>query len=277
MPPMRMSRCCVQLAMSYLTLGVRRRKLLLAEAQNTVGPVTPGASRRVSEPIEKACKIYQTLGDEKQVAASKYQIGTLWSRLWTRASDQRRSKEQLALALSNYEAAYKFYKANGGGKILLLINLDIADLFCAVHAASGPGGSRQCLEKAALCLAQTHASFRAEAQDASELRELLRLSQSVSERLPKVLLLLAKAAASASKGQEQLLQVSPRSGVDPEEANRADGYKKLYRAALTFSWPKADVIEVDVTAAALDRAATFLDTSIRPGLLTLRLGHANER
>lgn len=239
--------------------------------------MTPGASRRVSEPIEKACKIYESLGDEKQVAASKYQIGTLWSRLWTRAGDQRRSKEQLALALSNYEAAYKFYKANGGGKILLLINLDIADLYCAVHAASGQGGSRQCLEKAALCLTQTQASFRAEAQDASELRELLRLSQSVSERLPKVLLLLAKVTASAAKGQEQLLQVSPGTCVDPDEANRANGYKKLYRDALTFPWPKAEVFEVEATAAALDRTAIFLDTAIRPELSTLRHGHVKSR
>jgi hypothetical protein len=262
----------LQLAMAYLALGVKRRKVILAEAQQTVGPVTPGAARRVSEPIEKACKIYESLGDEKQVAASKYQIGTLWSRLWTRAGDQRRSKEQLALALSNYEAAYKFYKAHGGGKILLLINLDIADLYSAVHAASGAGGSRPCLEKAALCMVQTQASFRAEAQDASELRELLRLSQSVRERLPKVLLQLAKVTAAASKEQAKLHQLSQsRLSLDTGDADRADGYKKLYRAALTFAWPTADLTEVDATGKALDRTAVFLDTAVRPELLALRL------
>jgi hypothetical protein len=50
-------------------LGVRRRKSLLASAGPTV---TPGAAKRVEEPLDKAIAIYTQLGDQRQLAAARF-------------------------------------------------------------------------------------------------------------------------------------------------------------------------------------------------------------
>jgi hypothetical protein len=100
-----------ELGMAYLTLGVRRRQCLLktnerqsSSSSNSAGSpsssssshVSSGAAMRVAEPLEKAAKIYESLGDKSQLAAARYQAGTLWSRLWTRASEPKKARERLA-------------------------------------------------------------------------------------------------------------------------------------------------------------------------------------
>ena len=146
----------------------------------------------VSEPLEKAADTYASLGDARQLAATRYQAGTLWSRLWMRASEPRRARERLAKALGHYQAAHAYF-SGAGGRTLAMIDLDLCDLYTvrysashpqphpshlslppppthtslliphpsslqAVHAAS-PNGNLDCLDKALLCLLETHRAF----------------------------------------------------------------------------------------------------------------------
>lgn len=90
-----------ELGMAYLTLGVRRRQSLLNN-ETSITPsanthISSGAATKVAEPLDKAAKIYETLGDGHQLAAARYQAGTLYSRIWTRASEPRKARERLAL------------------------------------------------------------------------------------------------------------------------------------------------------------------------------------
>jgi hypothetical protein len=114
-----------ELGMAYLTLGVRRRQCLLKtnerqSSSNSVGSpsssssstshVSSGAAMKVAEPLEKAAKIYESLGDKSQLAAARYQAGTLWSRLWTRASEPKKARERLAQVNTHTHTHLNFKK-----------------------------------------------------------------------------------------------------------------------------------------------------------------------
>lgn len=259
-----------ELALAYLTLGVRRRQALLGglkgPGHEALQTVPPGAARRVAEPLEQAASIYEALGDGAQLAATRYQAGTLWSKLWTRAGDPKRSRERLGLALGHYEAAHAFFKGQAGsaGRTLIMIDLDLFDLYIGVHSASS--GNAECLRKGLLCLLETHVAFAAQAPagataagvtaggvpasvvpasallargDAKgDVAELLRLAALVGERLPRVLLLLAKEAAKEAARGRMLAALGQSVGALPAACEAdSEGFKALYRLALTFAWP----------------------------------------
>ena len=245
-------------AESKISVSVSRSTSIDGSFAVTAGNVTPGQASRVAEPLEKASRIYESLGDYRQLAACRYQVGTLWSRLWVRSGEPRRARERLALALSHYQAAHAFYLAQAqntspatrplsntnardsahrscqndsddsqsqqarsdssgtmreqtkgartnGNRVptrsnvtgssredsrsattssgssgalqkshfngtLIMINMDLCDLYSAVNAASAPAGNMECLEKALLCLLETHHAFLSAVSIASECR-----------------------------------------------------------------------------------------------------------
>jgi len=276
-----------ELAMAYLTLGVRRRQSLLKPLdslnQNMSGHVSSGAAMRVAEPLEKAAQIYETLGDRHQLAATRYQSGTLWSRLWTKASEPKKARERLGLALAHYEAAHTFYLQGNGGRTLVMIDLDLFDLYTAVHAASSSSsGNPECLEKALLCLLETHHAFHCQhnqpdQRNNAELRELIRLSGLVGERLPKVLLQLTKTCSvvgvsdnsdkNSTSSQQTLQQTS-----QPMLLTMVENYKKLYLASIKFKWPSSSN-DNEAMRQSLVAVGEFLQKDIHEVLVALRQGN----
>lgn len=249
--------------------------------------MTPGAAKKVAEPLEKAAAIYEGLGDRRQLAAARYQAGTLWSRLWMRSSDPRRGRERLGQALTHYEAAHAYYANDCSDEVLnttlVMIDLDLCDLYSAVHAAS-PSGNAECLEKGLLCLLETHRAFAqpSPSLNYSQLVELVRLCSKIAERLPKLLLQLAKASAAAT-----VVPANPLAPQLPETlefaaarttAEASTGcFKSLYRASLTFKWPthppcfhgSASDMEAELRQDLL-RVASFLQGSMHRDLVQLR-------
>ena len=278
-----------ELAMAYLTLGVKRRQVLFTSStspessskarrrgegkardltKDLTEMVTPGSAQRVAEPLDKAADVYRQLGDAKQLASTRYQAALLWSRLWMRAADPRRARDQLAKALGHYQAAHSYF-AQAGGRTLAMINLDLCDLYMAVHAAS-PGGNLACLDKAVLCLLETHRAFGGlegtgrdpatlgllsqselqwdrqqsdvglpPGQAATADAESQRLARVVRDRLPKVLLSAMKAAAGAASPPTRAggaggasRQPSNAAGSGSPAKDRLQMYKSLYREAL---------------------------------------------
>ncbi len=216
--------------------------------------------------------------------------GTLFSRLWTRAGDPKRARERLALALSHYEAAHGYYLRHGG-RTLIHINVDIFDLYTAVHAAS-PAGNSDCLEKALHCLVETNRSFNSFlGEEKVELKEGCKMSGMVADRLPKVLLLLAKASSTLSiaLAKRATTTAKPSTSVpssttaqqaapveimrgEAEQKSLTEGYKALYRSALAFKWPSAEV-EEDACRTDLASLVRFLLHDIHDGFACLRRKH----
>jgi hypothetical protein len=99
----------------------------------------------------------------------------------------------------------------------------------------------------------------------AELHELIRLSGLVGERLPKVLLQLAKtsgggASSSTQDGRSSMVEL-------------VEGYKSLYLASIRFNWPinaSATVGDAESMKESLRRVGEFLQVEIHDVLMKLK-------
>jgi hypothetical protein len=99
----------------------------------------------------------------------------------------------------------------------------------------------------------------------AELHELIRLSGLVGERLPKVLLQLAKtsgsgASSSTPDGRGSMVEL-------------VEGYKSLYLASIRFNWPinaSATVGDAESMKESLRRVGEFLQVEIHDVLMKLK-------
>lgn len=136
--------------MVQLMLGVQRRQRLLglktskeggeeAGVSMPVSTITAGQTKSIVEPLEKAIQVYKEVGNERQAAAAHYQLATFYSRVWTAQADRKRTRDKLSSALSHYHQAFTYFNNKGVGSTLVLIVLELADLYMTVHKAAAEG------------------------------------------------------------------------------------------------------------------------------------------
>jgi hypothetical protein len=206
-----------ELAATLLVLGVRRRQSMLPSSseplQTQASRLSPGAEKAIVEPMERSCKIYESLGTARashQAAAAHYQLALYFSKVWTCQRDETKTREKLSAAFMHYGLAHQYFfkHIRGNETTFVMLSLDFSNLYSSVSG-------EECLSRALMCCLDTRAAFSLPL--APELVEqMIVLADNVEARLSKLLLSLVKIAKENNTGQSQ----------------RAGRYKDMYREAL---------------------------------------------
>jgi len=232
-----------ELAATLLVLGVRRRQSSLAGSSSSQPlflpglRLTPGAEKEIVEPMQRSCKIYESLGTahaRHQAAAAHYQLAMYFSKVWTCQRDEQKTRDKLAAAFKHFGLAHQYFFLNSKGNepTFIVLSLDFSSLYTAVSG-------EECLGKALGISLDTREAFSSDAISAarerlkpSDLREwfnnMKTLSENVESRVMKLLLSLTKLEKD---NNSKLKKDSPHS----------EKYKSMYREILTHKMkPKTD-------------------------------------
>lgn len=210
----------IELAATYLVLGVRRRQRLVgttnvaALSMPSTQTISPGEEKGIVEPIQKAIGIYESLGNITQSAAANYQLALFFSKVWTRQRDESKSSEKLAAAFQLFQTAHTLFSQvlEGNEVNFCLVALDLAAFYASLSA-------EMALKKAlCVCLDTSRAlSFDLVVRMNAELvgretglKELNAICSSVDEQTFDLL--------------KRLIKV---------DSKQSGSYKALYRAGLT--------------------------------------------
>lgn len=159
----------------------------------------PGVEKSIVEPIERAFKIYQSLGTSRacqQAAAAQYQLAIYFSKVWTCQRDETKTREKLEAAFNHFRFAHSYYShhTEGNEPTFVCVSLDFSNLYSAVS------NSEDCLTKAlAICvdcrkafMSDSLASMRTKPNAKECFSQMETLSGSIQERVSKLLLSLVK-------------------------------------------------------------------------------------
>ena len=209
-----------ELASTYLVLGVRRRQALIGTGSTPVIlqalRLAPGKESSIVEPILKALRIYESMSNYHQIAATHYQLALFYSKIWACQRDEKKTHEKLASAFHHFNQglAYFLKEVAGNEVTLCLICLDIADLYATVSGKEPLGKALdRCLDTApafsndALIRECSHLSTRK-----GWIEKQATLATNVEERVFKYLRALTK--------------------LEEESSLDSMPYKRLYRIAL---------------------------------------------
>lgn len=200
-----------------LVLGVRRRQSLLGGANAPsllhLLRLSPGETRSIVEPMEKALLIYQESGNAHQAAAVNYQMAMFYSKVWTCQRDETKTRENLSAAFKHYDAAMGYFSVaiRGNEKTFVVLCIDFADLLSTVSG-------EQCLCQAFLRYLDTMDAFSKDSIDrgsssAEWMAEMCTLAGSVEDKVFKTLRNLVKLA-------------------EDSKDDKPGKFKNVYRAAL---------------------------------------------
>ena len=224
-----------ELAATLLVLGVRRRQSSLAGSSSSHPlflpglRLTPGAEKEIVEPMERSCKIYDSLGTahaRHQAAAAHYQLAMYFSKVWTCQRDEQKTRDKLAAAFKHFGLAHQYFflHAQGNEPTFIVLSLDFSNLYAAVSG-------EECLSKALGISLDTREAFSPESISAAQTRlklsdlkdwftNMSTLSENVESRVMKLLLSLTKLEKD---NNTNLKEVSCQS----------EKYKGMYREVLS--------------------------------------------
>ncbi|CAB9498003.1 Erythroid differentiation-related factor 1 [Seminavis robusta] len=217
-----------ELAATLLVLGVRRRQALLGGGSVPtllhILRLSPGETRSIVEPMEKALLIYEQSGNFHQTAAVQYQLAQFFSKVWTCQRDEAQTREKLSLAFKHYNSAHGFFSRSlrGNEATFVLLCLDLSNLYSTVSGEAG----EECHCQALKCYIDTMDAFSTESIEqrgrtveaqAEWISTMATLATSVEDRLFKTLRCLVK------------LEESKAANTD---VSGGCSYKSIYRAAL---------------------------------------------
>jgi hypothetical protein len=235
---------CEELAATLLVLGVRRRQSSLAGSSSSHPlflpglRLTPGTEKEIVEPMERSCKIYESLGTahaRHQAAAAHYQLAMYFSKVWTCQRDEQKTRDKLAAAFKHFGLAHQYFflNAKGNEPTFIVLSLDFSNLYAAVSG-------EECLSKALGISLDTREAFSSNAISAAHERlkpsdqrdwfnNMNTLSENVESRVMKLLLSLTK------------LEKENNSKLEKDSAH-PEKYKGMYREVLTHKMKsKTDV------------------------------------
>jgi len=149
----------MELAATYLVLGVGRRQTLIGSGSSPVLMqalrLNPGAERSIIIPIQRSKEIYDSLNVHQQAAAANYQLALYYSKVWTCQRDEVQTKDKLSKAFDHFGSAHKYFFSHlrsNEDKLVCLI-LDLSGLYSTTST------SYECQQKALLCCLDTCGAF----------------------------------------------------------------------------------------------------------------------
>jgi len=185
-----------ELAATLLVLGVRRRQSALSSSSPEPLMIqalrlTPGVEKAIVEPMERSCKIYESLGTahaSHQAAAAHYQLALYFSKVWTCQRDEVKTRDKLAAAFKHYILAQRYFSQHvqGNETTFAVLSLDFSNLYSAVSS------EEECLLKALVCCLDTRTAFSSIHVIAATLEQMTTLAENVEVRVSKLLLCLVK-------------------------------------------------------------------------------------
>jgi hypothetical protein len=209
----------IELAATYLVLGVRRRQRLVGAPNPeqtrplALDSLSPGEEKSVIEPIEKAKLIYETIGNVTQTAASHYQLALFYCKIWTRQRDESKTREKLSLAFSSFHTALKLFGETMDGNEMnySLVAIDLASFYSSL---SDEGALTKALR---ICI---------ETSKAMSFEVIVRINASVVERdsgFEQLRAICTSVDETAFGLLKSLIKINSKHN---------DSYKALYRAGL---------------------------------------------
>lgn len=208
-----------ELALTYLVWAVDMSNNMPAKAREN----------EALKVFNKALSLYAELGDQKQVAATHYQLASFYSRMISSSLRLEKSSQddsagstltsRMEIARRHYEKALLYFGAVEVGKTFVLIHQELADLHIL-------GGRLEGIEHALLLLLNTYEAFNvASTRDASlETEEMATLARAIVAKVKTVLHQLIRLSASA-----------PRS-------KKLDMFKKMYKEVIYYDGYSANSI-----------------------------------
>ena len=203
----------LELANIFLVLGVKRRKDSLSqfERRNDGAPLL-GLERSIIQPMQRALDIYQSLNESHQFAATNYQLGLFFSKIWTNQRDESKTKEKLSQAFQHIATAHQFFSENveSNEPTFVLVALELSDLYKSVTG----------YEKALECCLDTVEAFSSKAVDASSMRgdsgwidRMSLLAIRVEDSVLSLLLSLVKTSSSGNWKEMYRFALKSKQGV----------------------------------------------------------------
>lgn len=211
-----------ELAATFLVLGVRRRESLIGSGNLPLIMhalrLSPGKEHSIVDPIERALKIYEEVGNRHQAAAAHYQLALFYSKVWTIQRSEAKTREKLSAAFSHYKAAHVFFSRNvrGNEVTFCLLCLDLSSLYAALSSEF------ECTEKAVACCLDALATFDSTVVQGWAVKE----SKARSEWFSK----MSDLATSLEERIFKLLRTLVK--LEEDLTVRAVSYKETYRSAL---------------------------------------------
>lgn len=209
-----------ELAATLLVLGVRRRQPALSSSSEPLlfqaMRLTPGIEKSIVDPMERSCRIYESLGtprSSRQAAAAHYQLALYFSKVWTCQRDEAKTREKLAAAFKHYGSAHQYFYRNirGNETTFVVLSLDFSGFYAAVSG-------EEALHKALLCCLDTREAFAHPVDSPTAMQQLATLAENIEARVSKLVLGLVKIEKEGN---------SKKAGNTPSER-----YKNMYREVL---------------------------------------------
>lgn len=130
----------LEAANCYLTLGIRRKQILMQKLPQTeelvmlIEPPSLEAERNFVEPMEIALRIFTEQRSDRQVAAVNFHLGSFYCHCWP--ADNRKANARLELALKHYQSAHSYYSKFDVGPTLVAILCDMCNLYLSTFSTS---------------------------------------------------------------------------------------------------------------------------------------------
>ena len=229
-----------ELAATLLVLGVRRRQSALSSSSEPLVfqamRLTPGAENNIVEPMERSCKIYESLGTARashQAAAAQYQLALYFSKVWTCQRDEGKTRAKLAAAFKHYGLAHRYFYQHikGNESTFVVLSLDFSNLYSAVSG-------KECLSKALLCCLDTREAFASPVAQVA-LEQMTTLAESVEAKISKLLLNLVK------------IEKDNNNSKFKPDAKPVDKYKNMYRIVLGHKMKSTSGVNEGIDVSAL--------------------------
>lgn len=217
-----------ELALTYLVWAVSLANDCCATADTQRERETETEAHKT---FSKALSLYLELADDKQVAATHYQMASFHSRMISRdlqlaqlSADKTALKNRMEIARRHYEKALAYFGKNEVGHTFVLIHHELADLYAV-------GGRAEDVEHALLIMLNTYDAFSTPSVVAHA--AMLQLATEVITKVKLILhQLIRLTSTSTTSGSGGVAAAVP--SLSSAKRKKLELFKKMYKEVIYY-------------------------------------------